>query len=202
MHFSSATTVLLLKNVTSIETASKNQQQVPIKDEKFKSLEIEVNDFKTAKTDLKVSFKEKSTEPPKPFPPIIKTTNTAKEFDGTRIPGLQENDAESARERKERDMSDVKAMLNFLENDCKITELRRIGIQQLNRDRTLVFKVSNKWHRNLILLSVAKLKNYSQQLFVRRELNATEVKLEMELFKKRKQMIEDGQFGCKLEYLT
>ena len=123
---------------------------------------------------------------------MIKTTNTAKEFDGIRIRGLQENDAESARERNERDMSGVKAMLNFLEIDCEITELRRIGQQQVNRNRTLAFKVANKWHRNLILLSVAKLKNYSQQLFVSRELNATEAKLEMEILKRRKEIIENG----------
>ena len=88
-------------------------------------------------------------------------------------------------------MSEVKAMLNFLELDCEITELRKIGQQQVNRNRTLVFKVANKWHRNLILLSDAKLKNYSQQLFVSRELNATEAKCEMKNLTRRKDMIEN-----------
>ena len=117
-----------------------------------------MNDNQKAITDLKLSFERKSSEHPTPSPPIIKTTNTAKEFDGIRIRGLQECDVESAREKNVKDMSGVKAMLNFLEIDCDITELRRIGQQQVNRNRTLVFKVGNKWHRNLILLSVAKLK--------------------------------------------
>ena len=183
--------VALKKRDKLIETACKIQQQAPIEDKKFKSLQTEVNDIKKAITDLKVSFEQMSSEPPKLSPPIIKTTNTAKEFDGIRIRGLQESDAEGARERNEKDMSEVKAMLNFLEIDCEITELRRIG-QQGNRNRTLVFKVANRWHRSLILLSVAKLKNYSQQLFVSRELNATEAKLEMEILKKRKEIIENG----------
>ena len=89
-------------------------------------------------------------------------------------------------------MSEVKAMVNFLEIDCEITELQRIGPQQVNRNRTLVFEFAKKWHRNLILFSVAKLKHYSQQLFVSRELNATQSKLEMEILKSRKEIIENG----------
>ena len=116
-----------------IETASKIQQQAPIEDKKFKSLQTEVNDIKKAITNLKVSFEQKLKEPREPSPPINKTTNTAKEIDGIRIRGLQESDAESARERNEKDISEVKAMLNFLEIDCEITEQRRIGQQQVNR---------------------------------------------------------------------
>ena len=152
-----------------------------------------MNDIRKAITDLKVCFEQKSSEPLKPSAPIIKTTNTAKEFDGIRIRVFfPKSDAESARERNEKDMSEVKAMLNLLEIDCESTELQRLGQQQVNHKRTLVFKVANQWHRNLILLSVAKLKNYRQQLFVSRELNATEAKLEMEILKKRKEIIENG----------
>ena len=118
--------VALKKPDKLIETASKIQQQAPIEDKKLKSLQTEVNDNKKAITDLKVSFEQKSSEPPKPSAPIIKTTNTAKDFDGIRIRGLQKSDAESARERNEKDMSEVKATLIFLEVDCEITELRKI----------------------------------------------------------------------------
>ena len=134
----------------------------------FKSLQTEVNDIGKAITDLEVSFEQKSSEPPKPSAPIIKTTNRAKKFDAIRIRGLQESDAESAGERNKKGMGEVKAMLNYLEMDYEITELRRIGQQQVNRNRILVFKVAIKWHRNLILLSVANLKKYTQQLSVSR----------------------------------
>ena len=97
-------------------------------------------------TDLKVSFEQKLSEPPKPSPPIIKTTNTAKKFDGIRIRGLQDSDTESAAEKSEKVMSEIKPMLNFLEIDCKLMELRRMGQQQVNRKRTLVFKVAKKRH--------------------------------------------------------
>ena len=83
-------------------------------------------------------------------------------------------------------------MLNFLETDCEITELQKIGQQQVNRNRTLEFYVANKWHRILIVFSVAKIKNHSQQLLVSRELNATETNFEIEFFKKRKEMIQKG----------
>ena len=131
MHSSSsATTVLLLKKRDKlIKTASKIQQQAPIEDKKFKSLQTEVNDIKEAITDLKVFSEQKSSKLPKLSPPIIKTTNNAKEFHGIRIRGLQESDAESARERNEKDLSEVKALLNFLEIDCEIAELRRKGQQ-------------------------------------------------------------------------
>ena len=114
-----------------------------------------MNDIKRAITDLKVSFEQKSSEPPKPSEPVIKTTNTANQIDGTKIRGLQEIEAKSGKERNEKDMSEIKATLNFLKFDCEITELRRVGQQQVNRKRTLVSKVANKWHRNLFLLSVA-----------------------------------------------
>ena len=107
-----------------IETVSKIQQQAPIEDKKLKSLQTVVNDIKKAITDLKFSFEQNSSEPPKPSASIIKTTNTAKEFDGIRLRGSQEGDAESARERNEKDMSEVKTTLNFLEMDCEISELR------------------------------------------------------------------------------
>ena len=132
--------VTLKKCDKLIGTASKNQQQAPIEDKKFKSLQTEVNDIEKAITGLKVSFEQKSSEPPKPSAPIIKTKNTGKEFDKIGTRGLQESDAESARERNERDRREVKAMLNFLEIDCEITELRRIGQQQVNRKRTQCLK--------------------------------------------------------------
>ena len=193
--------VALRKRDKLIEIASKFQQQAPIEDKKFKSLQTEVNDIKKTITNLKVSFEQKSSEPTEPSPPIIKTTKTAKEFHGIRIRGLRERDAQSAREKNEKKISEVKAMLNFLEIDCEITELRRIGPQQVNRNRTLVFKAAKKWHRNLILLSVTKLKNYSQQLFVSRELNATKAKLQMEILKKGRRW-KMGPFGRTLEYVT
>ena len=119
--------VALKKRGKLIETAYKIQQQAPIEDKKFKSLQTEVNDIKKATTDLKVSFEQKSSEPPKPSPKNHQDNKRPKEFDGIRIRGLQESDAESAREGNEKGMSEVKAMLNFLEIDCEITELRRIG---------------------------------------------------------------------------
>ena len=65
-------------------------------------------------------------------------------FDRIRIWGLQESDTESVWEKNEEDMSEVKAMLSFLKIDCEFTELRRIGQQQVNRKRTLEFKVAKK----------------------------------------------------------
>ena len=143
------------------EAASNFQQQLPIDDKKIKLLHTEKNDIKKAITDLKAYFEQKSSESPKPSPRIIKTTNTAKKFDAIRIRGLHRSDAESARERNENKMSEVLAKLNSLEIDCKITDFQTTGQQQVDRNRALMFKVANKWHRNLILLSVAKLKNYS-----------------------------------------
>ena len=147
---------------------------------------------------MKVSLEQKSSEHPTPSPPVIKTTITAKQFDGVKKRGLQECDAESASERNDKDLSELKAMLHFLEKDCEITEIRRIG-QQVNRNRTLVIKVAKKSHRNFILLPVAKLKIYSQQLFVSRQLNATETKLEMEILKKSKVVIQNGTIRTHIE---
>ena len=101
-----------------------------------------MNDIKKATTDLKVSFERKSSEPFKPAPPIIKTTKTATEFARIRIRGLQESDAKSATERNEKYMKEVKAMKSFLKTDCEITELRRIGRQQVNRGKTLEVRVA------------------------------------------------------------
>ena len=74
--------VALKKRDKLIETASKIQQQAPIEDKKFKSLQTELNDIKEAITDLKVSSEQKSSEPPKPSAPIIKTTNAQRNLTG------------------------------------------------------------------------------------------------------------------------
>ena len=90
-------------------------------------------------------------------------------------------------------MHEIKEMLNHMELECDITEVRRIGQQQRDRKRTVIFEVSNPWQRRLILNSTTKLKSYNgRELNVSKELSQVEAKLEMELLKKRKERIDAG----------
>ena len=120
--------VTLKKRDKLIETHPNFNSRRPLRIKCSSRYKLKVlNDIEEALTDLKVFFEQNSSEPPKSSAPIIKTTNAAKKSDGIRIRGLRESDAESARERNEKDMIETKAMLNFVQIDCEITDLRRIG---------------------------------------------------------------------------
>ena len=186
--------ITLKKRDRLIEAGTKLQQSAPAEDKRLKSLQSEVNEIKKALDEIKETVTSNPTAGQNnvgtaPGPEIV----PARQAKGIRVRGIPESNAKSALQRQQHDMHEIKEMLNHMELECDITEVRRIGQQQQDRKRTVIFEVSNPWQRRLILNSTTKLKSYNgRQLYVSKELSQVEAKLEMELLKKRKERIDAG----------
>ena len=113
-------------------------------------------------------------------------------MDGIRLQGIPESEDKTPRQRYEHDKRAVNLMLQHLNINTEITDIRRMGVFQAGRARTIVFKVATKWDKRLILSSVAKLKMYEEKVFLSRELPPNEAKLESQYLKKRKELIDSG----------
>ena len=80
-------------------------------------------------------------------------------------------------------MCEISRMLNFISIESQVTEVKRIGPYQEGKIRTIVFTVAIKLHRQLILLSISKLKDFDILLFVNKKHNAEEAKLERSMLR-------------------
>ena len=89
-------------------------------------------------------------------------------------------------------MQEVLKLLQFLSIESQITEIKSIGPYKEEKKRTIFFRVSNKFHRRLILLSISRFKVNKKLLFVSKELNAEEAELERSLLKLRRDLIQSG----------
>ena len=106
--------------------------------------------------------------------------------------GLLELDSKNSRDRHEHDLGEVNKLFAFLTVETKITDLKRLGkYEEGKRPRTIVVNVSIEWQKRLILMSLAKLKNYDKTLFVSKELSSSEFLIDNKLMKRRT-MIETG----------
>ena len=163
----------------------------------MKALQSEVVEIKKAISDIRETFAKREAMPNPILPPQVTPSPTINKPEpkppkGIRVGGVPESTTKIARERNEHDMKEVK-MLEFMSIDCEITEMQRIGPYQENRTRTIVFTVANRFHKRLILLSIAKLKEYDKKLCVSKELSSGDAKLERQLLKKRKKMLESNE---------
>ena len=93
----------------------------------------------------------------------------------------------SSRDRHEHDLEEVNKLFAFFKIEAKITDLKRLGkYEEGKRPRTIVVNVSNEWQKRLILMSLAKLKNYDKTLFVSKELSPSAFLIENKLLMKRR----------------
>ena len=108
------------------------------------------------------NFAEKVKEKP------TKATTTPKKesYDGIRLLAIPEPNGSSARERLEKDLDEVKKLVDFLEIDCVIEDAKRVGNYDQSKTRTLVVKLVNEHHRRLILLSARKLASFAKEVYM------------------------------------
>ena len=132
--------------------------------------------------------------PPEPTPKMTKPVNIE---DGIRIRGLPESDSKDARQRHEHDMNEVHKILQHMNTDCLIDDIRRVGKFEAGKIRPIITKVSNSFQRRIILLSLAKLKTYEKRVFINREYTKEEASLENKLLKARRDMIDKEKINPK-----
>ena len=72
--------------------------------------------------------------------------------------------SEMAKERLEHDTREDEALLNFLQINCPITDLNRIGNFEKGKTRTVVIALANEHQKRLVLSSVRKLAEYMHKI--------------------------------------
>ena len=78
-----------------------------------------------------------------------------------------------------------------------IEDAKRVGNYDQPKIRTLVVKLVNEHHRRLILLSVSKLASYTKEVYMSKELNPDEQKLENNALKLRRHLIQKENISSK-----
>ena len=71
----------------------------------------------------------------------------------------------------------------------RIVDVKMVGKPNDKRARQLIFDVDSVWHKRILLLSLMKMKSYSQILLIPREPNSVEHKTENESLKKLREML-------------
>ena len=123
-------------------------------------------------------------------------TNPTLSYDGIRIRGLSRSKALTPRARHENDMEEVNKIFGFLNVECEIIDLRRLGSYEeaktSGKDRTIIVDLANPWQKCIIFLSPYKLKDYGKPVYIIRELNHDERTIENEIPKQRRDLIKKG----------
>ena len=121
---------------------------------------------------------------------------------GIRIRGIPEAMERTSDERLKTDINSIKNVLQFLENNGKITKVKRIGPyddrKQLNgkpRPRSILFYLEDAVDKDLLLKSARKLKDFSafeNPIYLSPELTVEDASKERECLKHRRKLILDG----------
>ena len=92
-------------------------------------------------------------------------------YDGIRFRDIPELVSTNNRDIYEHDLKEVKAIGKHLRVTCNVTDLKRVGKYRERKSRTLVAKIDSDYAKRLILLSLAKTKDYGKPVFISKELN-------------------------------
>ena len=92
------------------------------------------------------------------------------------------------------DRKKVEKILDFLDIQCNITDIKRLGkfSNEKTTPRALLVEVDNAWSRRRILASLGKLKNFKledKSIFISPDLSPVEQKLENDALIKRRELI-------------
>ena len=170
------------------------QTRPSIAETKINEIAEQFSPFKKEIDSLKQKMDETNKKPQNRNEPKQHALNKPESsYNGIRIKGLVELDSKNSRDRHEYYLEEVNKLFAFLTVEAKITDLKRLGkYEEGKRPRTVVVKVSNELQKRLILMSLAKLKNYDKTLFVSKELSPIEFLIENKLLRKKRTMIEIG----------
>ena len=194
-------------NIIDRLASSKEQEKLPENELKMKETIDAIKEKLEQFGDIRSQLESVQSEVKKQFTtfaekvkekPTKATTTPKKEnYDGIRLRGIPERNGSSARERLEKDLDEVQKIVNFLEIDCMIEDAKRVGNYDQSKTRTLVVKLVNEHHRRLTLLSVRKLASYTKEVYMSKELNPDEQKLENNALKLRRHLIQNETVSSK-----
>lgn len=110
-----------------------------------------------------------------------------------RIDGLPEAGSEAGYwGRNECDRAAIQKILKFLEVDCAVENIMRIGKPDLSRNRRIIFQVNDSYYFKKIISTAKKLKQFETQgIYVNRHLSGDEAKLEKSILRHRWKLIHE-----------
>ena len=153
------------------------------------------NQLKENKSDIGIKSVQPSPAEPKPVDvPQTQRKILKKEYcDGIRFRGIPELVSTNSRDRYEHDFKEVKAVAKHLRVTCNVTDLKRLGKYQERKSRSLVAKIYSDYAKGLILLSLAKIKDYGKPVFISKKLNPSQQANKNEILQTRREMIKTGK---------
>ena len=124
--------VVLNKREKLVYSATKLQQVALADDERLKTVQKEVNENQKAGSEIKetVIAITRAVENAVNKPVVEQAIIEAPAEKSNRLKGVSECSSRNAWEKQRDYMKEIKQMLAFMNVDCKITELRRLGPQQ------------------------------------------------------------------------
>ena len=87
-------------------------------------------------------------------------------YDGIRLRGIAKLKFDSARERLDHHMTEVKLLMTLLQIECPISDMKRAGSHDLSKTKTLKIKVANDHYGRLKLVSARKFSNHQKRIYM------------------------------------
>ena len=139
-------------------TRSRRQSEAQSTPSRLQSIEEDYlwNQRSCTKRKAAPHSKPKHIEFPEPEP---------KKMDRIRICGVAESTAKTPREKNEHNISEIQKMLTFMEIN-EIQKMLTFMESKEDKKRTILLQVPNNYHGRVILLLVAKLKNYDKEYYI------------------------------------
>ena len=151
----------------------------------------------TSLKEIKSANEIKSVQPSPAEPKPVDAPQTQKilkkeYYDSIRRRGIPELVSTNSRDRYEHHLKEVKAIAKHVRITCNVTDLKRLGKYQEGKSRTLVAEIDSDYAIRLILLSLAKMKDYGKPVFISKKLNPSEQAIKNEILETRREMIKTG----------
>ena len=136
---------------------------------------------------LKKKQNQTGLELNKPAPKIGKLAQ--KDCNGIRTIDIPESVATDGRSAAEKDTQKVVHFLDCMEIRCPISDLQRVGKFTQNKTRPLILKVSAPWEKYRSLLSLYKLMNCENKIYIKKKLSLDEQNVENNQLKLRRDFV-------------
>ena len=134
--------VVLKKRDKLIETADGIRKPEAVDDQMLKALQADSNEMKEIITDIKEVVQSGKPPTPSVTKHIEIPKLESKQMDGIRVLGVAESIAETPREKNEHNVSEIYKMMTFMDIDCEITNIKRLGTYQEDKNRTILLRLT------------------------------------------------------------
>ena len=119
-------------------------------------------------------------------------------FDQIRLRGIPELRLDNIRERFNHDINEAKSIFAHLAVEGNFKELKRIEKYTEGRNQYIVITLNSQHAKRLILLSLSKLKTFSNPVYASEELTPDEYELVNKLLTERRKFINQNNDPKKL----